>query len=138
MTATCSRLRCDTAIPEGAATCPACGAKPMSLRRIKALGWLLVGCGVFLIGLMGTITWRMYPSMTQPGVPDAGGTTWNGTAAQGRDALELFALVLAFGAVSLVNGLRQALTGRRSIGFFAVTIVLALALFLTARGIMAD
>ena len=40
---------------------------PPSMRRVRVLGWLLLAIGVFLVGLMGTITWYIYPSMTHPG-----------------------------------------------------------------------
>ena len=106
-----------------------------SPRTIRRLGWVLVVIGLFLIGLMGAITWKMYPSMSHPGVTDASGTTFTGTAAQAHDALQLFALVIAFGVVALLNGVWQIATGRRNLAFAAVTLVLGLALFLFARSL---
>lgn len=105
-------------------------------RTIRRLGWLLLVIGLFLVGLMGTITWRMYPSMSHPGIPDASGSTWTGTAAQGHDALQLFGLVIAFGVVSILNGVWQIATGRRNLLFVGLTLALGALLYLFGRGIL--
>ena len=111
-------------------------ARPQNPRTVRRLGWLLVVIGLFLVGLMGTITWRMYPSMSHPGVADISGTTFTGTAAEGHDALQLFGLVIAFGALSIVNGVWQIATGRRNLVFTGVTLVVAAALYLAARNML--
>jgi hypothetical protein len=105
-------------------------------RTIRRLGWLLLVLGLFLVGLMGTIIWRMYPSMSHPGIPDASGSTWTGTAAQGHDALQLFGLVIAFGVVSVLNGVWQIATGRRNLLFVAVTVALVAVMYLFGRSIV--
>ncbi|WP_425230993.1 hypothetical protein [Sphingomonas sp.] len=106
-------------------------------RTVRRLGWVLLFIGLFLVGLMGAITWKMYPSMSHPGVTDASGTTFTGTAAQAHDALQLFALVIAFGFVAMANGVWQIATGRRNLAFAAVSLVLGAALFLFARSMAA-
>ncbi|WP_419808956.1 hypothetical protein [Sphingomonas sp.] len=106
-------------------------------RTVKRLGWVLLILGLFLLGGMGALAWHMYPSMSHPGVTDASGTTFTGTADQAHDALQLFVGVMAFGALSILNGVWQIATGRRSIVFVAMTMVVAAALFFGARGMMA-
>ena len=110
--------------------------KPQNPRTVRRLGWVLLLLGLFLVGLMGTITWNLYPSMTHPGVADAGGSTFTGTTQQARDALQLFGMVMAFGLLSTVNGLWQIATGRRNLAFVGVTLVLAAALYFAARGFL--
>lgn len=102
-------------------------------RKIRRLGIVLLVAGLFLIGLMATVTVRMYPSLSHPGIADLSGTTFNGTAAQARDTLRLFALVIAFGIVAAANGLWQIATGRRSLVFAGVSLAVALALAWSAQ-----
>ena len=102
-------------------------------RTVRRLGWVLLAAGLFLIGLMGTITWRMYPSMSHPGVADLSGTTFTGTPAQARYALQLFAGVIAFGVVSALNGVWQIATSRRNLLFAGATLVIGAALFLAGQ-----
>lgn len=106
-------------------------------RTVRRLGWLLLVVGLFLVGLMGTVTWRIYPSMSHPGVADLSGTTFTGTPAQAHDALQLFGIVIAFGLVSMLNGIWQIATGRRSLVFAGVTLAVGAALVFAARGFMA-
>ena len=102
-------------------------------RKIRRLGIVLLAAGVFLVGMMGTITVRMYPSMSHPGVADLGGTTFTGTPDQAHGALQLFAIVIAFGVLAAANGVWQIATGRRSLAFTALTLVVAAALVFAAR-----
>ena len=62
----------------------------------------MLACGLFLIGLMGVIAVNIAPQMLHPG-QDIGGSTWTGTAEQGRMALTLFSMVIAFGLVATLT-----------------------------------
>ncbi|HEX8262518.1 MAG TPA: hypothetical protein VF547_06565, partial [Allosphingosinicella sp.] len=69
--------------------------------------------------------------LLRPGLA-TGGTTFTGTAGQGRLFLGLLALVGLFGALSAVNGAYMIATGRRNA--VRVRVVLALVLLLFAIG----
>ena len=131
-TSTCFSLTCGHVVPGSVATCPKCGSKMRTSKTIRILGGLMLACGLLLIGLMGTITLNIAPQMLHPG-QEIGGSTWNGTAEQGRMALTLFSMVIAFGLVATLTGLWQIATGQRSRIVLVVVILLAVALFAYAR-----
>ncbi len=96
----------------------------------RVRGRVLVAVGLFLMLLMGAIAWNLAPIMLRPGV-EVDGSTFIGTAAQGRIFLGLFALVGAFGALSVANGAWMMATGRRSrvgVRIFMLVFVLLFAL----------
>jgi hypothetical protein len=121
----CTSRSCRTETPGIVDKCPACGARVQTSRKIRLLGWLSIGCGVFLIGLMGWITLAMYPSLTNPGVADQGGGRWTGTAEEARMALNLFYLVIGFGVVAVAAGAWMVVTGRRHILITVATLIIA-------------
>lgn len=91
----------------------------------RARGWVLVAVGLFLMLFMAVIAWNLAPMMLSPGV-ETGGSTFTGTAGQGRIFLGLFALVGLFGAMSVANGVWMIATGRRSragVRFFLLLLV---------------
>ena len=111
---TCTAWRCG-AVTEGAvATCPTCGARTISSRRIRILGWVLVVLGLFLAAFMGAITNSLHPTLSRPGVDMGELGRWDGTAKQARMVLNLFWIIIAFGALCVVGGVWQIVTGRRN------------------------
>lgn len=136
-TSTCMRATCNTVTPGTVKTCPACGGKTMTSRRIVVLGWVLLAIGLALVVGMGTIAWNVWASMAHPGIRQADGTTFTGTAEQAHEALQLFFGVIAFGVLAGLNGLYQIVTGRRSLVFAMLTIAIAAAIFFAARGMIA-
>ena len=132
-TSTCFDLRCGYSMEGRAATCPKCGRKMSSSRTVRIYGTVLVLCGLFLLGLMGTITWTMWPMLMQPGAETAGGSRFTGTADDAEMILWLFALVMLFGLVSLMTGLWQVTTGRRNRWVAIASLGLAAILILYAR-----
>ncbi|HLL31630.1 MAG TPA: hypothetical protein VK403_11585 [Allosphingosinicella sp.] len=97
----------------------------------RARGRVLVAVGLFLVLFMAAIAWDLAPIMLAPGVTIEG-TTFTGTAAQGRIFLGLFALVGLFGAFCVANGAFMIAAGRRSPPL--TRIFLALLLLLLAFG----
>ncbi|HZF86589.1 MAG TPA: hypothetical protein VE084_23965 [Burkholderiaceae bacterium] len=85
-----------------------------SARQVAVLGAISLVIGLLLAVGMAVIAWRLAPGMLNPGVPDADGSRFTGTAAQGRQALVLFASVAAVGVFSALGGGWQLATGRRS------------------------
>ncbi len=104
------------------------------MRNFVLRGWLLVGCGLVLVGMMGTVTWLTAPRMLRPGV-EVDGTTFTGTAAEAETFLSLFALVILFGALSLANGVYMIVARRQSRAFTVLTVALAALLYALAQAI---
>lgn len=121
-TSTCTSWRCGVVTPGLVATCPTCGARAVSSRRIRILGGVLIGLGLLLVGLMGAITYSLYPTLTRPGVDISGAGRWTGTAEQAAMVLNLFWIIIGFGALCIVGGVLQIVTGRRN----RIVMVLAL------------
>jgi magnesium-transporting ATPase (P-type) len=88
-------------------------------------GVLLLVIGLFLLALMGTVTWALLPSLLHPGKELADGSSFTGTAEQARMVLILFGLVLAFGLMAVLNGVYMIVTRRQSWAFIIGTLVLA-------------
>lgn len=96
-------------------------------RTVRITGWVLLACGLFLVGFMGYIWSVVAPSMAHPG-DRTGGTTFTGTAEQAQTIFTVFAAVIVFGLGSIVYGLWMIVTGRRSIAMMIGVLVLAAAL----------
>jgi hypothetical protein len=97
----------------------------------RLLGWVQLVLGLFLVGVMGTITYNLAPSMLRPGV-SAGGGGFTGTAEQGLLILGLFGLLIAFGTGSVASGLWQIATGRRNKWIFVLMLALFVLVMLAA------
>jgi hypothetical protein len=89
----------------------------------------LVVCGLFISGLIGAVIYYTAPTLLRPGI-DIGGTRFSGTAGQGLLVLAVFGLVFMFGMTTLLYGLWQVKTGRRSkkVVYFVVGLAAALGL----------
>jgi hypothetical protein len=127
-TSTCTARHCKTLTPAIVERCPACGNRVVTSRRIRILGWVLIGLGGFLVLFMGYIANAMYPTLSRPGVDLGAGGRWTGTAEQAAAVLQIFWLVIGFGALCVVNGIWQVATGRRNLALMAVGLLAAGAL----------
>lgn len=120
----CFSLTCGHATPQPTVLCPQCGKPMRSARQVSVLGWVGLVIGVGLVVGMGLIAWQLAPSMLlHPGVRDASGSRFTGAAAQGRQAMSLFAWVMGFGALGALSGAWQVITGRRSRVLLAIVLV---------------
>jgi hypothetical protein len=113
--------------------CPNCGGRLRSAKLVRGLGWLQLLTGLFLVGMMGTITYYLAPALLSPAVarPD-GGSRFTGTPGQALMILGLFGLVITFGVGSIASGLWQIATGRRNKWIFILMLVLFVVLMLAA------
>jgi len=111
--------------------CPQCGWAMRSARNLRVRGWVQLACGLFLIGLMGWITWMMSPSLAAPG-EEAGGMTFTGKPEQADMILWLFWAVIAFGVAASITGTYQIVTGRKSRLLVLVSLGLAAAIVVAA------
>ncbi len=105
--------RCGTATRESAGQCAGCGERWRPKKQVRSLGWLQLLMGLFLVALMGTITYNLAPLMLQAGARE-NGARFTGTPAQAQLILGLFGLVIAFGLTSMLSGLWHIKTGRRN------------------------
>ena len=103
--------RCSYETNEAVKQCPKCGQRLRTAREVRVLGWLQLLIGLFLVGLMGTITFNLAPTLL--GAP-GDGARFTGTPEQGFLILGLFALIIVFGLTSMASGLWQIKTGRRN------------------------
>ncbi len=132
-TSTCYSLTCRTTVDGTVAKCPKCGTRMRTPVQVRRLGWFLLLVGLFLVGLIGTVTFNMTPMLLHPGEEVAGGSSFTGTAEQARMLFWLFAAVIVFGLGTMVNGGWQIATGQRNRVITFVTLALAAGLFVYAR-----
>ncbi|HEX8131748.1 MAG TPA: hypothetical protein VF527_21815 [Pyrinomonadaceae bacterium] len=115
---------CGHVTNEVTAQCPKCGRRLRTAKQVRRLGWVQLLIGLFLVGLMGTITYNLAPLMF-PAVESRGaGARFTGTPEQAFLILALFGLVIVFGLGSILSGLWQIKTGRRNKWLFVIMIVL--------------
>jgi hypothetical protein len=79
-----------------------------SAKQVRVLGWLQLVIGLFLIGIMGVITFFVAPLLMSPG----GSSGFTGKPVQALMILFLFCLIIVFGMGAGVSGLLQIVTGR--------------------------
>lgn len=99
--------RCGTETYDTAARCARCGGRVTSAKMMRALGWLLVGLGTFLVVLMGAITIYVANVVYHSNDPGAT-TTFTGGAEMEFFMFGLFGLVLVFGVACVASGAWQA------------------------------
>ncbi len=122
---------CGHVTSEGAAgACPKCGRRLRTATQVRRLGWLQLAIGVFLVGLMGTITYNLAPSLLPSAAATRGGARFTGTPEQAQLILGLFGMVLVFGLGSMLSGLWQIKTGRRNKWLFVIMVLLFVVLIL--------
>jgi hypothetical protein len=107
----CLSPACGVSVDGNVRKCPECGWAMRSPRNIRVRGWVLIGVGLFLVLLMGTVAWHVAPAMLNPG-KEAGGMRFDGTPELAELALAIFALVILFGLFSIANGLYMIVNGR--------------------------
>jgi hypothetical protein len=99
-----SCTKCNFETTEPFAHCPQCGRRMLSSRKVRMLGWLLVVLGGFLVVMMGAITALVAVNSSH----------FTGTAIQAMFMYLLFAVIIAFGLLSLAAGAWQIKYGKRN------------------------
>lgn len=119
--------------------CPECGKPAIPQASLRRRGWIVMACGLFLLGIMGTVLWFIVPILLAPG-QELGGSRFDGTPEQMQFMLAIFAMVIAIGFSALIAGYTQAIHGRRQKGAIRVMLVFAVVLFgigmMVRRGII--
>lgn len=112
-TSSCYALTCGEIVAGTIEKCPRCGGRMRTSLATRRLGWVMVLAGLFITGLMGTITMNLLPSLVPVhGIPTT--ARFNGTPEQARLILQLFFLLIGFGFAAVLNGIVQVATGQRS------------------------
>ena len=128
----CQSPRCAAVFDGLDAKCPTCGYRAVPQKRIRMLGWLLIGCGVLLLGIMIPVCIAIVPSMMQPGT-ETGGSTFTGSESDASSALVIFAMVIAFGLAALASGTYQVRYGRQNWFLVIGMLVLGAVMFVGAK-----
>lgn len=105
--------KCGYATHKYISQCPQCGASMQSKRWSRRFGWMLFACGLFITCLIGWVIFYTLQLMLRPGA-SVSGMRFGGTAGQAVFALSVFGTVLTFGVTTMLHGLWQVRTGRRS------------------------
>lgn len=134
---TCNAPTCGRTVDTKTETCPKCGGPMRRVGEAPWRGWVLILCGIILVGMMGAILAAIGGDL---GEAAATGTSdgFTGTAEQARMILYLFYVIIAFGLLSLVNGVYQLVTGAQHKAFIVATLLLVVVLFVVLYLVMRD
>ena len=133
---TCLSPLCGITVEGSAKKCPKCGWAMRGARNLRVRGWVLLFLGLFILLLMGTITWKLSPMLLHPEQAYADGR-YTGTPEQAQMFLSLFLMVILFGALGTAIAIYMIATGRQNKWFVIGTLALAAALYFFARWIIA-
>ncbi|HZH07890.1 MAG TPA: hypothetical protein VEY69_14560 [Lautropia sp.] len=114
---TCYAPLCGYSVAAHIDNCPECGRKMVSARSVRRRGLVMLASGGFVSALVGAIAFMLAPMFASD--------SFTGTAEQARTIIQLFWLLILFGAAGAGAGAWQYVTGRRN--RFVTTGVLALA-----------
>jgi len=121
---TCNDPTCGVVVDGNQSVCPKCGGPMRGVGEAPWRGWVLLFCGLFLMGLMGAVAWALSSTLLDPeGAIERGDFT--GTVDDARMMAFLFGAVILFGAVSTANGLYMLATKQQSRLFLVATLALA-------------
>jgi MFS family permease len=126
--------KCGYAASDDRTRCPECGGWMRGAQRIRRLGWLLLVLGLFLVGMMVTITVLVAPMMLYPGAA-VEGSRFTGSPEQAFLVLGMFGIVIVFGLACIANGLWQIATGRRNIWIVIAILLITFLLLAIAGGV---
>lgn len=117
--------KCNEIVNTSETVCINCGRKMMPASRIRMLGWLSFGCGVFLVGLMSWLSFWIYNAITRSGEPGQG--TFRGGPEVIAFIIVVFGLVLTFGLFAIITGLWQIIYGKRNKVLTFIVMILGIA-----------
>jgi hypothetical protein len=132
-----SCLFCGYTSNEEISQCPGCQSKRKFLtkKRLLIMGWVQLICGLFLVGMMGTITINVLPSLLPLG-HQAGIKIFTGTPEQARLMLILFSILIMTGLACTVSGLWLLITKRIKKWLYWLTIGLFSSVFFAVQYVL--
>lgn len=125
---TCREPTCGVIAETKTETCPKCGGPMKRIGEAPWRGWVMIACGVILVGMMGAVVMAIGPQLREAAATGAS-EGFTGTPEQARAMLYLFYTIIAFGALALANGIYQLVTGAQHKIFIVLTLVLVAVLF---------
>lgn len=125
---TCREPTCGRTVDTKTEICPKCGGPMRRVGEAPWRGWVLILCGIFLVGMMTMVLVAIGPDLREAMTTGAS-DGFTGTAEQARMILYLFYVVIAFGFLSFVNGIYQLVTGAQHKAFIFATVLLVVVLF---------
>ena len=96
------------------------------------MGWLQLICGLILVGLMGTVTFNLLPSLLRAG-QEVGGQTFTGTPEQANLIILLFLLIITTGLACTLAGLWILIAKRINKWIYLLTFGLCMAVILAGK-----
>ncbi|MCA1817156.1 MAG: hypothetical protein LC746_12235 [Acidobacteria bacterium] len=126
-------FRCGYTTPDAApGTCPRCGELLRGVRRVRALGWVLLALGAILVVGVGTIAVIVTNIVLHTGAPGAT-TGFEGGAGVLLLTYTLFAVIISFGAASVASGVWQIRYGRPNRKLMFVVLGIGFGLLIAGR-----
>ncbi len=114
--------------------CPVCQRKRRfwTKKQLLLMGWLQLICGLILVGLMGTVTFNLLPSLLRAG-QEVGGQTFTGTPEQANLIILLFLLIITTGLACTLAGLWILIAKRINKWIYLLTFGLCMAVILAGK-----
>lgn len=110
--------------------CPDCSRPLKSSSLLRALGVVMMMCGIFLVVVMSYLTfWIARASHTSDGF---GGTRYNGTPEQLLMIYALFGFIVVFGILAFAGGTWQVVFGKRNKTFVRTMLAATFILYIGA------
>lgn len=134
---TCREPTCGQTFETRTETCPKCNGPMRRVGESPWRGWVLVLCGVILVGMMGAVLAAIGGDLREA-VSTGASENFTGTAEQAQMILYLFYTIIAFGVLSLVNGIYQIVTGGQHRIFIVLSLVMVVVLFVVIYLAMRD
>lgn len=134
---TCREPTCGQTFETKTETCPKCNGPMRRVGESPWRGWVLVLCGVILVGMMGAVLAAIGGDLREA-VSTGASENFTGTAEQAQMILYLFYTIIAFGVLSLVNGIYQIVTGGQHRIFIVLSLVMVVVLFVVVYLAMRD
>ena len=125
---------CDYAVADASVKkCPRCGkGRVLTRGQVRALGWVLLVIGVFLVLFMGGITVLVAGIIANSNAPGAT-SRFEGDEKQMAIMFGLFGLVIAFGLASIAGGASQIRHGRRNKAIVKVVLGIFIAIMVVGE-----
>ncbi len=115
--------------------CPRCRNRLNVKSTIKGLGAVLICIGLFLIGIIGTVSVFIASTMANTG-KSSSTSRWTGTTGEAMLIFAILGAVMLFGIASVITGGYQLVTGRRNQKLVYLILALGGILFIGAKVII--